>query len=255
VSAIVAVALATFRETVRRRVFLVSIGFAMLIFFVPIVAIPLSSGQKETLVRDIGLSFIDIFGVVLAVLMSTSLVHDEIERRTIYSLLARPMRRRDYLVGKYLGLLLMSAANLGIMAAAFFAILAATLGVFDVSLLAAILLSFLQVSVVTAIALLLTTIATPLLAACMSMLIVFAGHLASDLRTFGERFCGPAGRFLTRAISYVLPGLESFDVKGEVVYAHGVSIGFVLLACAYAALYSALVILLSSALFERREFK
>ena len=79
---ILTVALAAYRETVRRRVFFISIGFALLIFFVPIAAIPLASGQKETLVRDIGLSFIDIFAVILALLMSTS------------SSLASPLRNR-----------------------------------------------------------------------------------------------------------------------------------------------------------------
>ncbi|MFN0149129.1 MAG: ABC transporter permease [bacterium] len=249
------IAATTYRETVRRRVFFVSVGFALLIFFAPIAAIPLASGQKETLVCDIGLSFIDIFSVVLSLLMSTLLVHDEIERRTIYTLLARPIRRRDYLVGKYLGLLLMNAVNCAIMAVAFAAILAATLGHVDPRLFVSVGMSFLQAAVITAVALLLTTVSTPILAFCVTIFLFFAGHLLSDLRIFGERFCGPAGRFVTAAISYVLPNLENFNIKGELVYANGVSATFVLMALLYAAGYSALIVFLSGFLFERREFK
>jgi ABC-type transport system involved in multi-copper enzyme maturation permease subunit len=252
---ILTVALAAYRETVRRRVFFISVGFALLIFFVPLAAIPLASGQKETLVRDIGLSFIDIFAVVLALLMSTSLVYDEIERRTVYTVLARPMRRRDYLIGKYLGLLLMSAANCAIMALSFVGIHALVLGSFDPEILVAVAMSFLQASVVTAIALLITTVSTPLLAFCMTIFLFFAGHLLSDLRMFGERFCGPVGRFFTTAASYALPNLENFDIKGEIVYAGGVGTEFVLMATIYAVAYVSLIIVLSGYLFEKREFK
>jgi len=255
VNRILCIAATTYRETVRRRVFFVSLGFALLIFFVPIAAIPLASGQKETLVRDIGLSFIDIFSVVLSLLMSTLLVHDEIDRRTIYTLLARPIRRRDYLFGKYLGLLLMSAVNCGIMAISFTMILALTLGSVDPNLFVSVGMSFLQAAVITAVALLLTTVSTPILAFCVTIFLFFAGHMLSDLRLFGERFCGPIGRHVSAAVSYVLPNLENFNIKGELVYGSGVSASFVMLALLYAAAYSALIVFLSGFLFERREFK
>ncbi len=254
-SQVLSVALATFRETVRRRVFLVSIGFAILIFVAPLVAMPLASGQRETLVKDIGLSFIDIFGVLLAVLMVTSLVHDEVERRTVYVVLARPIRRRDYVVGKYLGLLLMSAANLGIMAVAFVAILAVALGSVQVGLLASVGLSFLQVSVITAFALLFTTISTPLLATIGSLFVFVAGHLLKDVHLFSSRFAGPVAGRLLEAVTYVLPNLDHFDAKGEFVYGGGVSPTYLLIALAYAACYALLVLLLSALAFERREFK
>lgn len=253
--AIASIAAATFKETVRRRVFIASAGFAVLIFIAPIVAIPLASGQKETLVRDIGLSFIDIFGVALALLMCTSLVHDEIDRRTVYTLLARPIRRRDYLFGKYIGLLMMSAANMLVMAGSFAGVLSVTLRHVDPVLFVSIGMSFLQVAVVTAVALLLTTVSTPVLAFIITVFLFFAGHLLSDLRLFGERFCGPVGRSATALVSYALPNLENFDVKGEVVYGAGVSLEFVALAALYAAAYSALLLILSGFLFERREFR
>lgn len=254
-SRVLLVALATFRETVRRRVFLASVGFAMLIVFAPLAAIPLASGQKETLVKDIGLSFIDLFGVLLAILMAASLIHDEMDRRTVYTLLARPIRRRDYLAGKYLGLLLMGAANIAIMAVAFAVVLSLTLGRVEPSLGASVLLSFLQVAVVTAVAMLLTTVSSPVLAALASILFCVAGHAIGDIRTFSDRFAGPVAREAVRVVSWVLPDLEHFNAKGELVYGDGVSAQFLLLAALYAAGYAALVLALSAALFERREFK
>lgn len=254
-SRILLVALATYRETVRRRVFLAAVGFSFLIFFAPLLAIPLASGQKETLVKDIGLSFINIFGILLAVLMSTSLLHDEIDRRTVYTILARPIRRRDYVIGKYLGLLLMSAANIGIMAAAFLAILGVSLGRIELPLLASVVLSFLEVAVVTAVALLLTTVSTPLLAACATLLFCVAGHFVGDLSAFGEHFAGPASRAALSAVSLLLPNLENFNAKGELVYGSGVSLQFLALSASYAACYAVLLLFLSALLFERREFK
>ena len=249
------VALATYRETVRRRVFLAAIGFSVLIFVAPLVAIPLASGQKETLVKDIGLSFINVFGVLLAILMSTSLVHDEIDRRTVYTLLARPVRRRDYLVGKYLGLTLMSAANVAIMTTAFIAILSVTLGRIEWPLLASALLTFFEIAVVTAVAVLLTTVSTPLLAACASLLFFVAGHFVGDLHAFGEQFSGPGGRSVLRVVSLVLPNLENLNAKGELVYGSGVSLAFLAFSASYAACYAGLLLFLSALLFERREFK
>jgi ABC-type transport system involved in multi-copper enzyme maturation permease subunit len=254
-NSILSVADATFRETVRRRVFFVSVAFAVLIFITPLIAIPLASGQRDTLVKDIGLSFIDLFGVLLAVLMVTSLVHDEIDRKTVYTVLARPIRRRDYVAGKYLGLLLMSAANLGIMAVAFVAILAAVLGRVQLGLFASVALSFLQVSVITAFALLFTTISTPLIATIGSLFVFIAGHLLTDVQLFASRFAGPVGGRFLEATTYVLPNLSHFDAKGEFVYGSGVRPEFLLLALAYAACYCLLVLLLTALAFEKREFK
>lgn len=249
------VALATYRETVRRRVFFASIGFALLIFIAPIVAIPLASGQKETLVKDIGLSFIDIFSVLLAILMATSLVHDEIERRTVYTLLSRPIRRRDYLIGKYLGLLMMSAVNIGVMSVAFLAILGASLGHIEVGLLASVLLSFLQVAVVTAVAMFFTTVSTPILAALASFLFCVAGHFLSDMKAFASQFAGSFARTSIEIACNLLPNLGNLNAKGELVYGSGVSAQFLLVASTYAACHAALILFLSVLLFERREFK
>jgi len=254
-SRILQVAVATYRETVRRKIFIISIGFALLIFVAPLLAIPLASGQKETLVKDIGLSFMDLFSVFLAVLMATSLVHDEVERRTVYVVLARPIRRCDYIAGKYLGLLFMSAANLAIMGAAFFAILGVTLGRVEPGLLASVGLSFLQVAVVTAFALFFTTVATPLLATIASLFVFVAGHLLSDIQLFASQFGGRLGGRFLEAFTYVLPNLRNFDAKGELVYGSGVSPTFFALALAYGACYSLLLVVLSALVFERREFK
>lgn len=249
------VAFATFKETARRKVFLASIAFSLLIFFVPLAAIPLASGQKETLVKDIGLSFIEIFSVLLAVVTVSSLVHDEIERRTVVTVLARSIRRRDYLFGKYLGLLLMSAANIAIMTAGFAGILTLALGHFELGLLAAVGLAFLQVSVVTAVAVLFTTVSSGILATCATLFFFVAGHLLDDLRAFGEQAAVPATAIATRAISYVLPNLGNFDAKGEVVYGAGVSAEHLLLALVYGAGYASVLVILSGFLFEKREFR
>jgi ABC-type transport system involved in multi-copper enzyme maturation permease subunit len=158
-------------------------------------------------------------------------------------------------VGKYLGLLMMSATNIAVMTAAFLAILGVTLGRVEFGLAASALLSFLQVAVVTAVAMLLTTVSTPILAALASFLFCIAGHFVSDMRVFAERIAGPAARAAVGVVCDLLPNLENLNAKGELVYGGGVSAQFLAVATLYAAGHAALILFLSTLVFERREFK
>src|SRR5204863_2484475 len=159
------------------------------------------------------------------------LVSKEVAKRGIYSLLAKPIRRQQFVFGKYCGLTLTLAVNVAVMAAALYVVLVyMSWGVpkttaqawdapaLDPALLKAVVLIFVELMLVTAIALFFSTFSTPILSAAMTFGLYVAGHFSSDLRHFQDVVDSPVAARLARALYWVLPNLSQFDVKSEVVH-------------------------------------
>lgn len=262
------VASAQFRETVRDRVPYSLVVFAVLLMGASYLISQLTAGQDLKIIKDLGLAAMTLFGLLIAVFIGIGLVAKEVERRSIYSLLAKPLTREQFLAGKYLGLALTLAANLGAMTVAYYAVLAYTdwtapatvkagwaAPALDPRLLVAVVLILAELLVVTAIALFFSTFSSPLLSTLLTLALWVAGHLNADLRQFGTVVEAPAAGAAARALSYVLPNLAPFDVKAEVV--HGVPVAWthVGLTLAYAAVYIALLLTAAVLVFRRRDFK
>ncbi len=262
------IALNTFREAVRDRVFYNLVLFAVLLVATAVVIGQLAAGQDVKIVKDIGLAAASIFGVGIAIFIGIQLVAREVERRSIYMTLSKPVSRPAFLVGKYLGLLLTLAVNILVMTVALFAVLslyqvmasesaraAWTRPPMDARLLIALGLIYVELAVVTAIALLFSTYSSALLAASFTAALWVAGHFVADLRSLDALGAGTVTSGAAYAVSWLLPNMALFDVKAEVV--HGLPIGAsqVGYAVAYAALYVGAVLALATAVFHRREFK
>jgi len=202
------------------------------------------------------------------VFIGIGLVSKEVERRSIYSLLAKPIHRHQLVVGKYCGLTLTLAVNIAIMAAALYAVLAyMAWGVsagqalaleapaVDPALLKAVALIFVELTLITAIALFFSTFSTPMLSAALTFGFFIVGHFSSDLRNFQQVVDSPAAARLARGLYWVLPNLSQFDVKAEVVHGQPVPFGGMALSVGYAALYIAMLLTVSAYIFSRRDFK
>jgi ABC-type transport system involved in multi-copper enzyme maturation permease subunit len=263
-----AVALNTFREAVRDRVFYNLLLFAVLLVGTSLVIGQLAAGQDVKIIKDLGLAAALLFGVGIAIFIGIQLVAREVERRSVHATLSKPVSRAVFLVGKYLGLLLTLAVNMAVMTAAIYMVLAvygriAPPGVqaawgapaVDPRLLVALGLIYVELGVVTAIALLFSTYSSALLSASLATSVWVAGHFAEDLRTLEEVGASGLTSGIAWLVSWVLPNLALFDVKAEVV--HGVPIppGQVLAAVAYGLTYSAAVLLVAVVVFRRRDFK
>ncbi len=263
-----AIAVNVFRESVRDKVLYNLVLFAVLLMGASYLIGQLTAGQDVKIIKDLGLAAISVFGLFMAVFIGIGLVSKEVERRSIYSLLAKPIDRYQLVVGKYAGLVLTLVVNISIMALALYLVLAymawqaAPMArkaweapALDPHLLVAVFLIFLELALVTAIALFFSTFSTPMLSAALTLGLFVAGHFSGDLRDFGAVVDSPAAARLARGLYWVLPNLAQFDVKAQVVHGVPVPGGAIALSCAYAVLYIGVLLVAGVTVFARRDFK
>jgi ABC-type transport system involved in multi-copper enzyme maturation permease subunit len=262
------IALNAFRESVRDRVLYNLVIFAMLLIAASYLIGQLTAGQDLKIIKDLGLAAMSLFGLFMAVFIGIGLVSKEVERRSIYALLAKPIRRPEFILGKYLGLVLTLFVNVSVMTLSFFAVLAYMqwtaepavragweAAALDARLLVAIALIFAKLVLVTAIALLFSTFSTPLLSAALTFGLYIAGHFNADLRNFEAVVSSKAAAAVARAVYYVLPNFASFDVKSAVVHAMPVAPSYVWLTLLYAAVYTSFLLVAAMWIFTRRDFR
>ena len=262
------VAGAVFKESVRDRVPYGMVMFAVLMIAASYLISQLTAGQDLKIIKDFGLAALSIFGLLIAVFIGIGLVSKEVERKSVFGLLTKPVTRAQFILGKYLGLVLTLAVNLAVMTVAFYLVLfymdmtmpamvkAGWLAPApDPRLLIAIGLIVAELALVTAVALFFSTFSSPLLSAMLTVGLWVAGHFNSDLRQFETVVDMQGMAWVARALYYVLPNLAPFDVKAEVVYGMPVSathVGFTLL---YAMVYISVLLTAATAIFRRRDFK
>jgi ABC-type transport system involved in multi-copper enzyme maturation permease subunit len=262
------IALNVFRESVRDKVLYNLVLFAVLLIGASYLLGQLTAGQDVKIIKDLGLSATSIFGLFIAVFIGIGLVWKEVERRSIYSLLAKPITRTDFILGKYAGLMLTLLVNLAVMAIALYAVLGAMRVVgprtltaalaapaLDPRLLLAIGLIFVELALVTALALFFSTFSSPMLSAAFTFGLFIVGHFNADLKHFEQVVNARPAAWLARALYYLLPNLAPFDIKAQVVHGQPISTGYVLMTLAYAIVYIAFVLLAATAVFARRDFK
>lgn len=262
------VAGASFKESVRDRVPYTMVVFAVLMIAASYLIGELTAGQDLKIIKDLGLAAMSIFGLVIAVFIGIGLVSKEVERKSVFGLLTKPVTRTQFILGKYLGLLTTLAVNLSVMTVAYYVVLfymdvTATAGLragwaapaLDPRQLVAIVLIMGELALVTAVALFFSTFSSPLLSAMLTLGLWVAGHFNADLRQFELVVDQPAVAWLARGLYYLLPNLAPFNMKAEVVYGVPVAashVGFTLL---YAVIYIAALLVAAIAIFRRRDFK
>lgn len=249
-----AIASNTFREAIRDRILYGLLAFALLMIGSSLALASLSVGQQERITKDLGLAAISLIGTLMAVFLGITLVSKEVERRTIYTILSKPVLRRQVVLGKYLGLAATVALNVLVMGAGL-ALLTALYGWWHANLAAAVYLIFLELLVLTAIATLFSTFTTPTLSAIFTLGLFVLGHLTGGLRALTERAESTVVRLAGEGLYRVLPNLEAFNVKGRVAHGHPVSLLEVGLASGYGALYVGAILALAVLVFERRELR
>jgi len=228
----------------------------------------LTAGQDVKIIKDLGLSATSMFGLFIAVFIGIGLVSKEVERRSVYSLLAKPITRYQLVLGKYGGLTLTLAVNIAVMALALYAVLAYMVWglppearlvwdapALDPALLKAVLLIFVELMLVTALALFFSTFSSPMLSAALTFGLYIVGHFSGDLRNFQQVVDSPAAARFAHGLYWVLPNLAQFDVKSDVVHGLPVPAGYMAMTVAYAALYIAMLLAISGLIFSRRDFK
>ncbi len=252
------VAINTFREAVRDRVLYNLVFFALLMIGAAIIVGQISIGIERLVIVNLGLTAISIFGLVMAIFIGVGLVYKEIEKRTLYSLLSKPIRRWEFLVGKYAGLILTLVINTAFMTAGLAVALFYVGRPFvrsDASILIAIYFILLALALVTAIALFFSCFSSPMLSTLFTLAIYVTGLFAADIRDFGALTHSSFIKTATSVLYYLVPNFHDFN--SIAVAAHGESIPFALVwqNTLYALMYIALLLVASSAIFSRRNLK
>jgi ABC-type transport system involved in multi-copper enzyme maturation permease subunit len=262
------IAVNVFRESVRDKVLYNLVAFAILLMGASYLLGQLTAGQDVKIIKDLGLAATSIFGLFIAIFIGIGLVSKEVERRSIYGLLSKPIERHQLVLGKYAGLLLTLAVNLAVMTAALYVVLGlmswaedpfVKLGweapAVDPAMLKAVGLTFVELSIVTAIALFFSTFSTPLLSAAFAFGLFVAGRFSADLRNFNQVVDSKTAAALAQGLYWVLPNLAPFDVRAQVVHAQPVPAAYLALTTAYGIVYIAALLAAATFIFSRRDFK
>lgn len=253
VTRVVAVGANTFRESVRERVLYNLLFFAVVMTISGLLLQQLSIRQDAKIVKDLGLAAMDFFGTLIAIFIGVGLVSKEIERRSIYALLAKPLSRGEFFVGKFLGLGFTLLVNTAVMAIGLALTLLATGHKVDPALLKAVFPIYLGLLLVVALALFFSTIMSTALAAVCTFCCVVAGRYSDVVHNMKDVAPGmPA--WAIDALYWALPNFRNFDFKNRVVYGDVVpweALGSVSL---YAALYISLVLVAGFLMFRSRDF-
>ena len=252
------VALNTFREAVRDRVLYSLVFFALLMMAAAILVGQISIGIEDTVIVTLGLSAISMIGLLIAVFIGVALVSKEMDKYTLYALLAKPVRRWEFLLGKFGGLVLTLAVNTAAMA---LGLLVAMLYVkhslerSDAVMLVAVYFILLKLALVVALALLFSCFTTPLLAILFTVGLYIVGLYVQDLRDLPFDMMSPAMSSFTKWLSYLLPNFENFNVMALAAHGRAVPGSLILQNTLYALLYCTIVLATAAAVFSRRNLK
>jgi len=253
-----AIAWNTFREAVRDRVLYNLVFFALLLIATSILVGQISIGIETVVLVSLGLSAISIIGLLIAIFTGVGLVSKEIEKRTLYALLSKPVRRWEFLAGKFGGLVLTLMVNtaamaLGLLLALLYLKHALEHG--DATVFIAVYFILLKLTIVVALALLFSCFTSQLLAILFTASLYIAGLFISEMRNLDGSRVGPAAKVFFSWISYLLPNFQNFDVMAAAAHERAVPAVLVLHNTLYAVLYSTIVLSAASVVFSRRNLK
>jgi len=252
------VALNTFHEAVRDRVLYNLLFFALVMMVASIIAGQISIGIEETVMATLGLGAISLIGLLIAIFIGVGLVSKEMDKRTLYALLAKPVRRWEFLLGKFGGLILTLAVNTAAMGMGLFLALVyvkPTLERGDVTVFVAVYFIWLKLALVVALALLFSCFTTPLLAILFTAGIYIAGLYVQELRDLPVQVMSPGMTVFTKWLSYLLPNFENFNIMAQAAHSRPVPGAFILQNTLYAAVYCAIVLTAAILVFSRRNLK
>jgi len=255
---IAAIARNAFREAVRDRVLYNLVLFVLLLTAAAIFIGELSGGQERKIIVDLGLSAMLLFGVFIAIFVGVGLVYKEIERRTIYAIFSKPVGRGEFLVGKYLGLCLTLLVNVVVMG------LGVSIALLYVShgwdpliptLWPAVLLIYLELMILTGVALLFSSFSSPALSALLTFFVFLIGHFSADLKNLANSMNSTGARWLFGVLYYLLPNLANYSFIAPAAHGRAPEPGFLLASVLYAIVYITVILGVATLVFSKRNFK
>jgi len=254
-NSIKAIALNTFREAIRDRILYTLLLFALLMIMGSVLLGNLSIGGELKIVKDMGLASISIFGMLIAIFIGVGLISKEIERKTIYTILTKPVSRHLFVLAKFLGLALVLLFEVLVMALGLLALIFILTHSVGLILLKAIFLIYLELLLVTAVAILFSSFSTSAALSglfCLGFYVL--GHLLTDIKALGAKSANSPVRIICEGIYYLLPNLENFNIKSQVVFNLPIPNVYLVYSASYAMLYIIIILFISMAIFSAKDF-
>lgn len=247
----------TFREAVRDRVLYNLVAFALLMTGTAILVGQVSIGIERLVVINLGLTAVSLFGIVIAIFVGIGLVSKEIEKRTLYTILSRPVRRWEFITGKFFGLTGTLVVNAFLMSIGVFGALLYVAHHFQASdsqILIALYFIVLQFVIITALTLFFSSFSSPLLSAVFAFSLFVIGTFSEDLRGFASIAHGMT-RWLATFAAYIVPNISALNVISSVAHGQPVATNLILYNTGYAVLYAGMAVCGAILIFERRNLK
>jgi ABC-type transport system involved in multi-copper enzyme maturation permease subunit len=246
----------TFREAIRDKVLYNLVLFVIIITASAVLLGDLTDGQEGRTIVNFGLNAMLLFGVFIAIFVGVGLVSKEIEKRTVYAIFAKPVSRAEFIIGKYFGLCSTLLVNVVIMGLGVsLALLYVGQGNLAVTIWGGIALIFLELTILTAVAIVFSTFSSPSLSALLTFLIFIIGHLSASLRDLAAGLGSRVAVIVFEIIYYLFPNLANFSFRGEAAVGMVPTFAMVAGGFAYAVIYSAILLILAILIFTKRNFK
>ncbi|MCP5052720.1 MAG: ABC transporter permease subunit [bacterium] len=250
-----AIAYNTFREAVRNKVFYLLVALGVVSALSSILISLLTIGDKEKVLMDVGLAAIDFFSILIAVFTGINLVFKEIDKKTIYNILSKPVSRHSFILGKFLGLSLTLLVALTCMAVIFFFFLWVSTGGFNPDLLVYFGLLYIELLIITSISLMFSAFSTPILSSIFTISLYLIGTVTWTFNLFKQHLVTPVEKAVVYFFYYIIPNLEKFNIKNEIVLKTDLDGGMIFNSVVYGLCYTAALLVLAILIFNKKEFK
>lgn len=250
-----AIALNTLRAAIRDRVLYSIVAFSVLLLASTIVVQEITIGDQQKVVRGVAQSAISLFASVVAMFYGVSLIWRELDRRTVYNILSKPVPRWSFVLGKFTGLLLTLWLLVGIMAGVYLLLVGTQQGLPHSSFYVFLGLLGLELALLTAWATLFSTASSQTTAAAFTLGVFVIGHLADDIWLFGQGAEEQWLRDLSAVVYWVLPNFELLNVQPQAAHQIAVDPAFISTAALYGITYTVVVLSAAVLIFARRDFK
>ena len=249
-----AIALNTLKEAIRDRILYLLLFFAAVCIICSRLLAIMTVGDRVKIITDVGLASLSLFGVLMAVLLGTGLVYKEIDKKTIFTLLSKPIPRYQFLLGKYFGLVITLLIMLLLMSLIFLVLVFLHTLRFEWRLLVPVFFIFWEMCLITAVALLFSCFSTPILSSLFTLAFYIIGHFSWGLETLINKLPSGFGKTAARVFYTIIPDLQNFNYKTEIVHGLAIPSAALIGSILYGLFYSGFVLALATLIFRKRDF-
>src|SRR3989344_304932 len=242
----------TFKETIRDRILYGILIFSLLFLFSITVIGSLSLGEDIFIIRSFGLAGIYLFGLIITLFLGASLIYKEVEFKTIYIILSKPVKDSEEILGKFFGLLASMVALIGSMGLVYLLVVWFNSGGFDYRAMLAMILQIFEFSIIISVLILFSTFSTPIASTIYTIVVIYCGHLLSLMFNYAAS-AGDFQKYLLLGAYYLFPNLEKFNIRNLVVHDFSITQSELLLTAGYAVIYTSLVLCLAHLIFQKKE--